>query len=140
MERTIRIDGRQVRLRSSAAIPRLYRIKFRRDIIQDMQKIRVAMDREAEKHAGPVSDSDTGPGENQGSTLSMEALTLFENVAYLMAYHADPKAVPDNVDAWLDTFETFSIYQVFPVIQELWDANMQTLNQPKKKSRRRRGR
>ena len=40
MERTITIDGQEVRLRASAAIPRLYRIKFQRDILQDMQKIR----------------------------------------------------------------------------------------------------
>lgn len=140
MERTVVIDGREVRLRSSAAIPRLYRIKFRRDIIHDMRQIQKSMEREARKHPSPVSESDTGLGgeseteqEVQASTLPLEALTLFENVAYLMACHADPTAVPDSVDAWLDGFESFSIYQVFPVIQELWEENMRTLNEPKKK-------
>lgn len=127
MERTVTIDGRKVRLRASAAIPRLYRLKFRRDIIQDMASIQRSMEREKEN----VSDSDTG--EDGPSTLPLEALTLFENIAYLMARHADPQQVPDSVDAWLDGFETFSIYQVMPVIQEMWEENLRTLNEPKKK-------
>ena len=45
MEKTIMIDGREVRLRASAAIPRLYRIKFRRDILQDMQTIKKAVEK-----------------------------------------------------------------------------------------------
>lgn len=67
------------------------------------------------------------------SSLPLDALTMFENIAYLMARHADPEAVPDSVDAWLDGFETFSIYQVMPVIQEMWEENLRTLNEPKKK-------
>lgn len=127
MERTVTIDGREVRLRASAAIPRLYRLKFRRDIIQDMASIQRSMEREKEN----VSDSDTG--KDGPSTLPLEALTLFENIAYLMARHADPQQVPDSVDGWLDGFETFSIYQVMPVIQEMWEENLRTLNEPKKK-------
>ena len=66
------------------------------------------------------------------SDIPMEALTLFENVAYLMAKHADP-TVPSSAEEWLDSFETFSIYQVFPVIQEMWEANIQTKSVPVKK-------
>lgn len=129
MEKTVSIDGKEVRLRASAAIPRLYRMKFRRDILQDMKVIQTEIMRaeEARKSAG------TENGEDPGSTLPLEALTLFENVAYLMAKHGDPSGVPDSVDEWLDGFDTFSVYTVFPVIQELWTANLQTLNTPKKK-------
>ena len=49
-----------------------------------------------------------------------------------MAKHANPAAVPDTVEDWLDGFETFSIYEVFPVIVELWAANIQTLSTSKK--------
>ena len=58
---------------------------------------------------------------------------MFENVAYLMAKHADPQGVPSSPDEWLDGFDTFSIYRVFPVIQEMWSANLKTLNKPVKK-------
>lgn len=123
MEKTIVIDGREVRLRASAAIPRLYRIKFRRDILQDMQTIKKAVEKSSRENA-----QDGG----QMSSIPLEALELFENVSYLMAKHADP-AVPSTVEEWLDGFETFSIYTVFPAIEELWMANVQQLSTPVKK-------
>lgn len=142
MERTILIDGREVRLRASASIPRLYRIKFRRDIIHDMAFISKALDKSlrARKAATEPAESKTDDQEEtagpavalEASDIPMEALTMFENVAYLMAKHADP-TVPSDPEEWLDGFETFSIYQVFPVIQEMWEANLQTKSVPVKK-------
>lgn len=126
MEKTIMIDGREVRLRASAAIPRLYRIKFRRDIIQDMKTIQKAVDKSRQENQADNQDGD------ELSTVPLEALELFENVAYLMAKHADP-AIPPTVEEWLDEFETFSIYTVFPAIEELWMANVQQLSTPVKK-------
>ncbi|MCI7735159.1 MAG: hypothetical protein MSK39_10280 [Dysosmobacter sp.] len=123
MEKTIVIDGREVRLRASAAIPRLYRIKFRRDILQDMQTIKKAVEKSVQENAQEGG---------QMSSIPLEALELFENVSYLMAKHADP-AVPSTVEEWLDGFETFSIYTVFPAIEELWMANVQQLSTPAKK-------
>ena len=123
MEKAIMVDGREVRLRSSAGLPRLYRMKFRRDIIQDMNKIHAAITKSEESSAG----QEDGP-----SDIPMEALEMFENVAYLMAKHADP-SVPSSVEEWLDGFEAFSIYEIFPVIQELWTANMETMSTPAKK-------
>ena len=123
MEKTIMIDGREVRLRASAAIPRLYRIKFRRDILQDMQTIKKAVEKSVQENA---------QAGGQMSSIPLEALELFENVSYLMAKHADP-AVPPTVEEWLDGFETFSIYTVFPAIEELWMANVQQLSTPAKK-------
>lgn len=127
MEKTIMIDGREVRLRASAAIPRLYRIKFRRDILQDMQTIKKAVDKSVRENA--QEDAQEG---GQLSSIPLEALELFENVSYLMAKHADP-TVPATVEEWLDGFETFSIYTVFPAIEELWMANVQQLSTPAKK-------
>lgn len=135
MERTIFMDGREVRFRASAAIPRMYRMKFRRDILQDMKTIQT----EILKSEAAREEAISGGLPDPGSSLPMNALTLFENVAYLMARHGDPDGVPDSVEAWLDGFGTFSIYTVFPVIEELWEKNIRTLNTPKKKSRRRRG-
>ena len=123
MEKTIVIDGREVRLRASAAIPRLYRIKFRRDILQDMQTIKKAVEKSVQENAQEGG---------QMSSIPLEALELFENVSYLMAKHADP-AVPSTVEEWLDGFETFSIYTLFPAIEELWMANVQQLSTPAKK-------
>ena len=115
MVKKIEIDGKQVPFRASAAIPRIYRIKFQRDIYKDL--------RELEKSVGG-SDPNT-------SSLDMFSLEMFENIAYVMARHADAN-IPDTPEEWLDGFNTFSIYQVLPQIIELWGLNTQQEVESKK--------
>ena len=57
---------------------------------------------------------------------------MFENIAYIMAKHAEPQAVPDTPEEWLDGFNTFSIYQVLPEITKLWGLNVQSQVESKK--------
>lgn len=119
MDKTIEIDGRLVTFRATAAIPRLYRLRFHRDIMQDMARMREEiLKAQKEKKSVPV-----------------DILTLFENVAFLMAKHADPSLEANTVEEWLETFSSFSIYTVFPVISELWLENIRTLVEAKKKTR-----
>lgn len=61
----------------------------------------------------------------------MFSLEMFENIAYVMAKHADLN-IPDTPEEWLDEFNTFSIYQVLPSIIELWGLNVQTEVESKK--------
>lgn len=124
MRKTVEIDGRPVEFLSTASVPRLYRIKFKRDIFVDMQKIATEINEARKVQEDRRTDE---------STIPVEALTLFEDVAYIMAKHADKDAVPDSPDEWLDQFDVFSIYQVFPVIEELWTENLRQLNQTQKK-------
>lgn len=49
-----------------------------------------------------------------------------------MAYHADNN-IPGNIDDWLDQFEMFSIYEVLPEILSLWETNLMTDVESKKK-------
>ena len=117
MEKTLIIDGREVKLKATAVVPRLYRIKFRRDIMVDMAELDKLMKKAQEKN----------------ESIPPEALDLFENIAYIMAKHADKDNVPDSPEEWLDSFETFSIYQVLPEIRELWGLNTETTANSKKK-------
>lgn len=119
MTRTIEIDGKQTAFRASAAIPRIYRMRFHRDIYKDLDALGKAV----------------GEGSADNSQLDQFSLELFENIAYIMAKHADP-AVPDTPEEWLDEFSTFSIYQVLPQIIELWGLNVQTDVSSKKNSAR----
>ena len=57
---------------------------------------------------------------------------MFENVAYIMAKHADPD-IPNDPDEWLEQFDTFSIYQVLPEILKLWHLDNLTTIESKKK-------
>ena len=63
--------------------------------------------------------------------FEIDDLEIFENVAYIMAYHAD-RSIAGNIDDWLDQFEMFSIYEILPEILELWGANLETEVQSKK--------
>lgn len=60
-------------------------------------------------------------------------LTIFENVAYIMAKHADDR-IPDSPEEWLDSIEgVFFIYRILPVILHMWNLNNASTSVPKKK-------
>lgn len=116
IKKNITIDGIEVPFKASAAVPRLYRLKFGRDIYKDFASL--------QKN---VKDNDEGE-----STLDIESLEVFENVSYIMAKHADPENVPDNPDDFLEQFNTFSIYEILPQLIELWGLNTATQVKSKK--------
>lgn len=74
-------------------------------------------------------------GGEEGSTMEIEDLEIFENVAYIMAFHADP-TIPKTIDEWLEQFDMFSIYEVLPEILELWGTNLITDVEAKKNQRK----
>lgn len=115
MIQNIDIDGKQVPFRASAAIPRIYRMKFNRDIYKDLKAL----------------ESSIGENSEDASGLDMFSLEMFENIAYVMAKHADP-TIPNTPEEWLDNFNTFSIYQVLPQLIQLWGLNVQTDIESKK--------
>ncbi len=115
MTKIIEIDGKKVPFKASAAIPRLYRVKYGRDIFKDLMKL----------------EKSINTGNEDDSNLDMFSLETFEDIAYLMAKHADP-SVPDTAEEWLDGFSVFSIYQVLPEIINLWGLNLQTQSTSKK--------
>lgn len=115
MKQNIEIDGKQVPFKASAAIPRIYRMKFHRDIYKDLRSL----------------EKSNGDGSEENSNLDMFSLEMFENIAYIMAKHAD-SSIPDSPEDWLDGFNTFSIYQILPQLIQLWGLNTQTDVQSKK--------
>lgn len=115
MIKQIEIDGKQVSFKASAAIPRIYRMKFQRDIYKDLK----------------VLEKSIGDNSEEGSNLDMFSLEMFENIAFVMAKHADA-SIPNTPEEWLDGFNTFSIYQVLPQLIELWGLNVQTDVEAKK--------
>ena len=115
IRKDIEIDGQMVAFKASAAIPRSYRLKFQRDIYKDLA----------------VLEKSIGDGKEESSNLDMFSLEMFENIAFIMAKHADP-SIPDTPEEWLDNFNTFSIYQVLPQLIELWGLNVKTDVEAKK--------
>ena len=88
IKREIEICGKKIPFRSSATIPRLYRAKFKRDIFKDLSKLE-------KSYVGTQKD---------GAEFQIDDLEIFENVAYIMAYHAD-NSIPSTIEEWLDQFD-----------------------------------
>lgn len=123
MEKTITIDDKKVRFKATAMTPRMYRQQFQADLFVDIQRLNDAWQK-ARENKEPL------PG---------DALTVFENIAYTMAKQADPDAVPDSADEWLEEFDMFSVWQIFPEIIQLWGINKLNINESKKKAGKRKG-
>lgn len=120
IEKTINAGGLEIKMRASALIPRLYRAKFGRDMVTDFHRLQKNM----HEVLNDVTD------EKYLDTLD---LTIFENIAWLLAKHADP-TVPSDPDEWLESIPgVLSIYECLPGIQELLSQNFATTSIPRKK-------
>jgi hypothetical protein len=115
MERTLTIDDKPVRFKCTAGTVRVYRQLFQRDLFSDIQKLEKMRQKDDE-------------------SISDEALSVFERIAYTMARQADD-TIPESIDEWLDGFGMFSIYKALPEIIGLWGVS-QTMLSPKKKATR----
>lgn len=64
----IEIDGKEVTFKASAAVPRLYRIKFGRDIYKDLRQL----------------EKSVGENDEDNSNLDLFSLEMFEDLASSM--------------------------------------------------------
>lgn len=120
MEKIVLIDEKEVGLRATARTPRLYRSTTGRDLILDLAKI-----------------NDYLQDRNKNKEIMIEALSAFEDFAYIMAKQyaeAHDLEFPDDADEWLDEFEVFDIYSVMPHVLQLWKENSKTTSVAKKNS------
>ena len=139
MDKVLTIDEKKVGFRASALTPRLYRHKFGRDMIRDLNQLKKAYDKamKAKCLEKPSEDAPQQLQEEyqealQEAQLSVMDLEIFENTAWIMARQFD-NTVPDDPDDWLENFHVFSIYEILPEIIQLWQLNQKTTSIPKKK-------
>lgn len=137
MKKTIIIDGKECKFKSSAAIPRMYRMKFGRDIFVDMNKLKRQMDiqekmkketeEECKRKGIPFNPDEFESG------LPLDSLEVFENISYLFHKHGDPSQ-PDDIEEWLEQFETFDIYEILRETLDLWNFDNRQTSKPKKEA------
>ncbi|MEL7609492.1 MAG: hypothetical protein AAGU74_08285 [Bacillota bacterium] len=96
MERIIKIDGKDVRLKSSAALPLKYKAQFGRDLFADMDR----------KKDEPI-DSE-----------------VFYNLIWLLAKCADD-AIPPVME-WVESFGSFPVFKIFNDVGALITLSMGT--------------
>ena len=133
MEKLVQYGKSQLGLKASALTPRLYRIKFGRDMIVDLNILKTNYEKVTKRKASQDMEIDT----SNPKELSVLDLTIFENVAFVMARQynkAHSLYVPETIEDWLDNMdEVFTIYEIFPHIMELWSLNQKTTSVPEKK-------
>lgn len=117
MEKTIVIDGKELKFKATAATPRVYRQAFGRDIYVDAQALYKSID--------------------AGEDLPVDSLNAFENIAFCMNSQAEGReikreTIEKEMETWLEQFETFSIYKILPQLIELWNLNTEQKSVPKK--------
>jgi hypothetical protein len=103
MEKTIEIDGKQVKFKSTAATPLRYKAQFGKDYFSEIIKM--------EELTKLKKSKDTA------KALSLIDFDTFYNLIWVLAKTADPK-IPEPLE-WLDTFGEFPLMEIMPQIQEL---------------------
>lgn len=118
--KTINIGGVEETFRCTGRTPRVYRNLLDRDLLLDIKTF---------------SDAQNEADETQ-EDISAEALDTFLDIAYVMAYHAAMAeerlaGFPSTVDAWLEKFSMFDLYNAIADIYDLWTSSNQTKVQEK---------
>jgi hypothetical protein len=112
MKKDIVIDGKKVAFKATAYTVVLYRDKFGRDLLVDMESVN--------KH-----------DQSDQTYVSGDDLTILMDFGWTMAKQADP-SIPDNVEGWFDQFNVFPIYSLSLQWRIIWGLANGTLEASKK--------
>ena len=112
MEKTVEIDGKKVRLKSTAGTPKRYKAQFRKDYFSELLKLSKLM--------SGVDSETFDLSKIDYSELDYLDFEVFYNFIWVLAKTAD-KTIPEPLD-WLDEFETMPIAEIFPEIIDLLES------------------
>ena len=114
MEKTIEIDGKQVRLKITGATPKRYKAQFLTDYFADLLKLSALQKFDLEKG---VDDIDP-------KAFELVDFEVFYNFVWVMAKTADPE-IADPL-TWLDSFDDFPILDILGETQDLMIRSIQS--------------
>jgi len=115
LEKTLTIDGKQVKFKSTGGTARRYRNQFGADLFADIMKLQSLTKLQAQGLSTDDIDAET---------LNAIDFSVFENIAWTLAKTADPE-IPDP-DTWFDSFDVFPVMDIYPELQELIQESLQT--------------
>ncbi len=105
MEKTIIIDGKEVRLKSTAATPIRYKAQFGKDFFNEILNL------------GKKGKVDKETGKVDVDSIEYMDFDLFYNFTWVLAKTAN-KEIPDPI-TWLDQFDQFPLVDVISETQDL---------------------
>jgi hypothetical protein len=112
MEKTILIDGKQIRFKTNGATPLRYKAQFQKDYFKEIMKLM------------PLGK--LGKSKKDADVKDLEALDfeVFYNMAWIMAKTADP-TIPEQM-LFFEQFDEFPMAEVIPELQDLMLASFQS--------------
>lgn len=110
MEKTIIIDNREVRFKSTAATPLRYKSQFGKDYFAEIMKMEGLTNIKKEK----IKAKDI-------QSIDFE---VFYNIIWVLAKTAD-KNIQEPLE-WLDGFDEFPLMEIIPELQDLIISSIQT--------------
>lgn len=124
MERIIEIDGTPVKFKATAALPRLYRTLFGRDIFQDMEPI---IERYQQIAAGGITAAEIL------QKIHVSDMAVLEDLTFAMAKAGDPSLPYQDTGEWMDQYSFRGMSQAQQEAIPLWIMDNYTLETTKKK-------
>lgn len=114
MEKTLIIDNKEVKFKSTAATPLRYKAQFHRDFLKDIMKMGKKNNNKRNKKNNKVNTK-----QKQDINIDIEDIDfeVLYNIIWILAKTAD-KSIPDPI-AWYDRFEEFDFEDVFIELQDL---------------------
>lgn len=117
MEQVIKIDGKLVRFKSSAAFAKRYKAHFNRSVFADFFILS-----ESVKEGGGVQN------------LANFDIEIFYDIAWVLAKTADDSIPP--VVEWLDEFDEFPIDEIMPKLMEMVTKSIESSHQSSKETKK----
>ena len=125
-----KIFGTDHKLKMSAATPRIYRAKFGKDIIVQMDAMYERLSNEGKK-----KDEEKKGEEKKGDSVSFtpEELEMMENLIFVCNRQAEPEQ-PEDIFEWLASYEIGAITGTYGTIMKMWEDNLHQTSTSKKKT------
>lgn len=125
-----KIFGTDHKLKMSAATPRIYRAKFGKDVIVQMDAMYERLSNEGKK-----KDEEKKDKEKKGDSVSFtpEELEMMENLIFVCNRQAEPEQ-PEDIFEWLASYEIGAITGTYGTIMKMWEDNLHQTSRSKKKT------
>lgn len=123
MEKTLTICGRDVTFKATGGLPYRYKSQFGREYIQDLILIEQSVSNIKEPPKNSTKAAQQAYELATAYALTGASLEMMYNILWCMAKTADD-SIPDP-QRWLDSFETFSVFDVWPQLEDIVSANME---------------
>src|SRR6476620_3257712 len=113
MEKTITIDGKEIRFKTNGSTSLRYKAQFGQDYFKEILKM-APLEALSKKKKQDVTAKD----------LEVLDFEVFYNLAWIMAKTAD-STIPEPI-AWLEQFDEFPMAEIIPELQDMLLASIQT--------------